>query len=304
MKLFHRQSEPIKGYFAILFATFLYGWFGVLVKLIGSDIPIFYQTFARNAVMALILLLFLTGAKINIFAVQRKDMYKIIARSTFGLINISAALIAFQHLSIGLAYILFFAGLLLGSFLIGTIINGEKLTKMKVISLALTMSGVMLAYAYRTQVSGEILYVTLAIISGVCVAFWNIIAQHIRHEISAATLNFFDAVLLTIFSGAASLLVQEARVLPSLSIAWIANVLMMGTFIFAGILIPYGFRKVEAHVGSILMPLEIVFGVLFGVLIFQESLRISLVVGCACIILASILPYVWELRGNRHIHTR
>jgi drug/metabolite transporter (DMT)-like permease len=295
-------SEKSKGYFAVLLSTFFYGWFGVLVKMIGDSIPIFYQSVSRNFLIAFVSLIFLVIYKRGFRITCKEDVFKIIARASFGFINITTALIAFKNLSIGLAYILFFAGLLFGSFAIGAFYSKEKLTRIKVISLLLTVIGVILAYAYRIEISGEIVYVLLAIVSGVCVAFWNIFAQYISDDITATALNFYDAILLMTFSLVASLFVQETWVSPNVSIEWIANIGMAITFIFAGILVPYGFRRVEAQIGSILMPLEIVFGVLFGYIIFRDDIHIALVVGCALIIIASVLPHVWELRGSKRIH--
>jgi len=293
-----------KGYFAILASTFLYGWFGVLVKIIGDGIPIFYQSFTRNIIMAFVLVILLLVSQKGFRITHRKDVYKILARSSFGFINITTALIAFQELSIGLAYILFFAGLLFGSFVIGAIYNKEKLNRIKVISLFLTVLGVAFAYAYRIEMTGEFVNVILAIVSGVSVAFWNIFAQHINEDISATALNLYDALLLATFSCIGSLLVHETWVVPSLSIEWGANIGMAVTFIFAGILVPYGFRRIEAQIGSILMPLEIVFGVLIGYIFFRDTIHVALIVGCVLIIIASALPHVWELRGSRRIHKR
>lgn len=274
----------------------------MLVKLIGDTIPIFYQSLSRNILIAFVSLVFLMIYKGRFRITRKEDVIKIIARSSFGFINITTALIAFQKLSIGLAYILFFAGLLFGSFAIGAFYSKEKLNRIKVISLFLTVIGVVMAYAYRIEISGELIYVVLAIVSGVCVAFWNIFAQFISDDISATALNFYDAILLMTFSLVASLFVQERWVAPTVSIGWIANIGMAVTFIFAGILVPYGFRKVEAQIGSILMPLEIVFGVVFGYIFFRDAIHITLVMGCILIIIASVLPHVWEIRGSGHIH--
>lgn len=164
------------------------------------------------------------------------------------------------------------------------------------------MLGVILAYAYRIEIAGEFIFVILAIVSGVCVSFWNIFAQYISDDISAIALSFYDSVLIVAFSSIASLVFQETWVAPIMSIEWIANISMAVTFIFAGILIPYGFRRIEAQIGSILMPLEIVFGVLIGYLFFRDGIHITIVVGCILIIIASVLPHVRDLRGSRRIH--
>ncbi len=297
------HTERTKGYVAILFSTFLYGWFGVLVKMIGTEIPIFFQTLSRNSVIvgALFVILVLSRQKFRI--THTSDLYKIVARASFGFVNVSTALVAFQQLSIGLAYILFFAGLMFGSFAIGTIYDKEKLSKIKLISLSLTIAGVITVYAYRTELSGDIIYMFLAVFSGLCVAFWNVFARYIREDLSATALGYYDSIFLALFSLIASLLFRETWVLPSFSTVWGANMAMALTFICAGVLVPYGFRRVEVQVGSILLPLEIVFGVVFGYLFFHEVVNLPLIIGCALIIVASVLPHVWEMLYSRRIRT-
>lgn len=295
-------SERTKGYLAILTSTFLYGWFGVLVKLIGDGIPIFYQSLTRNILIVTVLLAVVIGSRTNLRRVRRGDLVRIVTRSSFGFVNICTALLAFNHLSIGLAYILFFSGLLLASIVIGVLLNRERLTRVSLISLGLTFVGVIFAYSYRTEVSGDVLYMILALLSGGCVAFWSIIAKHISADISATILNLYDAALLAVFSGIFSVVVGERWVTPTVSTAWIANLCMAITFIFAGILVPYGFRRVSTHIGSILTTLEIVFGVIFGWLFFNEMLHITMILGCVLIIIASTLPHVAERADNMHTH--
>ncbi len=297
-------SDKTKGYLAILFSTFLYGWFGVFVNLIGDSIPLFYQTFTRNILMSSVLGLYLIITNQTLRTKSKGDYGKIVVRFFFGFINITTALVSFQKLSIGFAYILFFFGLLLGSFAIGTFINKERVNRIKILSLGITLLGVILAHAYRTQVAGEILYITLAVISGVAVAFWNVLSQYISKDISAAVLNFSDAVLLCITSFVFSLVIKETWSIPSVSTAWIANAGLAITFIIAGTLVPYGFRRVETQLGAILTPLEIVFGVILGYLFFKDQVTYALIIGCVLIIVASILPSVWDLRDNKRIRTR
>lgn len=99
----------------------------MLVKMIGDSIPIFYQSVSRNIIIAFISLILLICYKKHLQVTHKDELFKIIARSAFGFINISTALIAFQKLPIGLAYILFYAGLLFGSFAIGAVYGKEKL---------------------------------------------------------------------------------------------------------------------------------------------------------------------------------
>jgi len=56
---------------------------------------------------------------------------------------------------------------------------------------------------------------------------------------------------------------------------------------------------VELGIAGILGLLEIVFGVLFGVLFFQEQLGIIVLIGMVIIIMAASIPYLQELYNKQ-----
>jgi len=65
---------------------------------------------------------------------------------------------------------------------------------------------------------------------------------------------------------------------------------MGSIFIITGQLIIYGFRHLEAQVGSIVMLMEIVFGLFLGFMLYDEVLSVTSLIGGALIIVAVVLP--------------
>ena len=57
----------------------------------------------------------------------------------------------------------------------------------------------------------------------------------------------------------------------------------------------YGFKFIDAHKGSIILLSEIVFGVLFGFILFKELLNITTVFGGLLIMIAAVLPNIYQL---------
>ena len=73
---------------------------------------------------------------------------------------------------------------------------------------------------------------------------------------------------------------------------------MLG-FTFAGVcafwLVIEGYKNIDASVGGLIGLLEIVSAILFGVLIFHESITVSIAMGSLLIIGAEMLPNVYTL---------
>lgn len=292
------NSERSKGYAAILLATFLYGWFGVFVKLIGDHIPLFYQAWVRNVLVVALLLLYFVLSKQKIHKPGRKDAVKIVIRGILGVVAFTLGFVVFQKLSIGLAYILFFAGIFVGGFLIGRIFSNEKITAMKIVALTLSMIGVALAYVSRVEQSGDMLYIVLGFAAGIVTSGWNTFSHFIGKNLTDLDLNIYDCLVVAVCSFFISLILAEQWSAPSVSVPWAANLGMALMFVFTGILIPYGFRRVEAQIGSIIMPLELVFGIVFGVALVGEQANTFMIAGSVCIVIASVLPYAVALSNK------
>ncbi|MBP6993939.1 DMT family transporter [Candidatus Woesebacteria bacterium] len=297
-------SEKSRGYSAILFSTFLYGWYGVFVKILGDKIPIFYQSSVRNALTVGVLLLILYVSQKHILVPGRKDLRYVVLRGLLGSVSFFLSFISFQHLSIALAYLAFYGGLLSGGFAIGFIFNREKLTTTKVLSLSLAFVGIVLAYAYRVQQVTDVVYVGLVFIAGIATSGWNIIPQYIDKKHTFLELNLFDFIIALLVNIALSIALREQWIGVSVSAPWLANLGLTVTLLISGLLVPYGFRKVEAQIGSIIMPLEIVFGIAIGFVVLHDHVSFAMIMGSLCIIAAVALPYMVELLDKTHIRRR
>ena len=76
---------------------------------------------------------------------------------------------------------------------------------------------------------------------------------------------------------------------------WIYLVLFAVASIAASLMLNRGIKLIDAGVAGILGLLEIVFGVLFGVLFFSEKPTLIAIVGVALIIISASIPYVYAI---------
>src|SRR5258708_659291 len=94
------RRNRVIGLSALLGATFTYGWFGVLARYIGTDLPLFYQTAVRSVVTCILFFLFLVFAK-KCKKMSLRDWGWTAIRSIFDLGATIMAFISFNHLPIG-----------------------------------------------------------------------------------------------------------------------------------------------------------------------------------------------------------
>ena len=288
--LFQPKRNTFLGIGSLLGATFLYGFFGIFVKIIGYSLPLFYASVFRNFVglLALAVPVYFFRAKV-LKKIKKSDMVWMFLRSFFGLFAFLGSYIAFEKLSIGTTYLFFYSAATIGGYFFGIVLFKEKLTSVKVLSLILALVGLVFIYSLN-MTPGSLLYVFAAVISGIAYSVWSVFSKKVSDSYDPLQLNFVDFFLSFAFMTIISLLLRENWVMPEVNVFWVANILFALTFIFTGQLIIIGYNNLEAQVASLVMLTEILFGVLLGFFVFQEVLSLPMILGGLLIITAIILP--------------
>lgn len=283
-------NNKIFGTGSLLSAAFIYSFFAILSRTIGFKLPLFYQSWSRTilvlAILWILILFFKKWVK-----VEKKDILWILLRSLGGFLSFFGIYIAFIFLPIGTTYFIFYAGSTVGGYLIGRVLFGEKVTKIKILSLFLSLFGLWLIYSLDFNAE-KIWYIVAALVSGLGVAVWNTFSKKISHLYPALQLNFLDNLIFFLMAFFISLFIREQWVLPTLSSAWVANLFFAVMFLVTGQLMIYGFSRLEAHAGSLIMLTEILFGLIIGFIFYREVLSLLAITGGTLIILSMILPEI------------
>jgi len=274
-----------RGEIALFTAGIMYGFFGVLTKFIGFQIPMFYQAWVRCIVALFFLLLINFFVKGQWKIIQKKDHAWFFLRSFCGFISFFTVYIAFTKLDIGTVYFLTYASSMIVGYLLGITIFHEKLTKSGIIAFILAFIALFLIYSVHVN-EEELLYVFLAIISGAVSPGWNVCSKKISSSYSILQLNVVDTAYAFLFPFITSVVIREPWISIAWASAWIYSFLLGGLFIITGFLVVYGFKKVSAQTGMVLMLIEIVAGIIFGYFFFSEIPSIGSFVGGSLIITA------------------
>ena len=174
-------------------------------------------------------------------------------------------------------------------FISGKVFFNEKMIITKKISLIFCFVG--LSIIYRFSVSGsQTIFVLLAIISGFATGIWNTISKKFSSNYSNSQIILMDSASGIVASFLGVLLFKELFFANTSSVKyfWVFLYALVSTLNVG--LVVYGFKNLEAQIGSIILPIEIIFATIFSYLIFREIPNVSTLIGGLFIILAAILP--------------
>jgi len=282
------------GVGSLLVATFLYGFFGILTRMLGFSLPVFFAAWTRGLVSCVILAIPLFGFGLW-RQVQSRDWQWFVVRSVGGFFGFFGSFISFYYIPIGTAYFIFYCGVTVSGYILGRILFGERVTKLRLWSLVLALFGLSLIYAQSLS-GGNMLYMSAAFVSGLGTGLWNVSSKKISGSYSDIQLNFIDFLLQGfVFVFALSLLFHEQWVMPKLDTAWIANLLFVVMFLSTGQLVVYGFKRLDAQIGSLIMLMEVLFGAFLAYLFYKETPTPYALAGGLLILTAIILPEInWK----------
>jgi len=180
-------------------------------------------------------------------------------------------------------------------FLFGRLFAKEKFTKDKALSALMGIVGLVLIFSPSVHSFGLIALVA-ALASGLSSAANNVFAKRIHYKTTQSTLVLWTASII------ANLIMAAIFAKSWQSFAWHIQWLYLVIFALASVIASWSFirgvKLIEAGAAGILGLLEIVFGVLFGVIFFSERLGIIVLLGITVIIVAAAVPYVKDYNAK------
>ncbi len=288
------MSTKNKGLIYILLSTIMFGSYGLWSKLIGTDFGVFYQGWTRTFLIALVLFPIVLYKK-EIVSIQKKDWkwMSIFLISTS--LTQAPIFYAFNHMDIGTATLLFFVGMTLMMYIVGFVFLGEKATKIKMFAFILACIGLYITFSFSLVVF-SLLAASMALLNGAASGVELSTSKKLTGEYSPLYVTWLSWVVIAVTNFIASVWLGEIQHIPEFNLVWLylfvyAVVSLLG-FWFA----IEGYKYVESSVGSLLGLLEVIFAIIFGILIFHQALTLKIVIGGFLIMLASALPHIIKER--------
>jgi drug/metabolite transporter (DMT)-like permease len=282
------MNKKITGAMFLFGSTIIYGLFGIFSKQIavfGS----FSQGWIRYSIALLVISVMLVTGKFKWKKVEKKDVKWFLTWILPASFQPILSFMAFTHLPVGITYFLIYSTMITGGILSGKIFFSEKFNLEKLASVILILIGLVFIYkSDLTLITNG--YVLLALTSGLIVGFWNTLTKKVSGNYPEAQMMFLDGLSTLTVSLLGFVFIKET--LPSFSNPspwlWIVGFAVSG--ILSSFLLIRGFKYVEAQVGSLILPMELVFASIFGFLFLGEVLQFNVYLGGFLIFLAAILP--------------
>ncbi len=286
------MSDQIKGSLALLLATFTYGMYGILSHMAGQEFGSFSQNFSRTLIILIPLSIYIILSN-SWVQVTPTDRVKLLLWTLTGSTVMILLFISFNNIPIGTNYFLFHSGMISSGYIFGKLAFGEKLNKSKIASLILAFTGIGLIYSLSA--GADLIYYILALTSGFLSGTWTTFTKKFSDYYPNIQLVFIDSLVTVLVSLLGLLIFGDSVPAFSFSIAWFGVLLLAISYLVASALVIYGYRHLEAQVGSVIMPLEIVFGALSGLIFLGETIPLFSVIGGLFIVAGAFLPNIVAL---------
>lgn len=287
------MSPTTAGFVSLFTAAFLYGSQNIATKIAGVSVAPFLSTSIRALVVVLLVIWFVSWKR-----VARKHILWFVARSSANILSTTGLFFAITKIPVGIALFSFYAGMILATTLVGSIWYNERMSRIKYISLILTVIGLLCLYLTNSGLVFNV-YIFIAAFGGMCAGLWSIFSRPISGHYPLTQLVVLDNALAAIFAMGVSLLLQESWKgiylgVPVLSLSYLGL-----TQAFTGQLVAYGFRYIDGQIGSIVLLNDTIIGIVLMALFFKEFPTMQVFIGGICIFLASILPAMVEHKKGR-----
>jgi drug/metabolite transporter (DMT)-like permease len=294
--VFRRKPSAPLGASLIVFSSLFYASYGIWTKLMGNFFG-GYTASAFRSVLVLLMLVPLALAYHKLGPIDwRHNRRYIIGMVISSLFTSGPLYFAILHAGVGVSLTIGYAGIVIGMFFFGWLFAGERFSKDKLLSTCLSFIGLWLVFSPNIAGLGWLPLVAAAV-SGLSVAANGVFAKELSYNAAQST------VLLWITSVVANvimaLVLGEHQPAFGWHLPWLYLVVFAMVSVVASWAFVRGVKLIDAGAAGILGLMEIVFGVLFGVIFFGEHIGLVVLMGMIVIMAAAIVPYVKDYNAQR-----
>ncbi len=283
-----QKNNKVFPSISLLLAGFGYALYGPLSRIVGVNFGPVGQTMIRSVIRLIIILIIIFFTRKKLAKISRHDLY------WFFLLSATAAgctlfyIPAIINLPFGLTMFLFYALGTISSYIVGYVLFKEKLNQGKIIALFLAILGMVAMFVDSIRLVNN-LYLIFACISGFFYGLYSPFSKKITHKYSL-TQSIMVTVVMEFFFYFVSWLILKDNIYVFSIKSWSANLLYALDVTVITYLVFYGFKHLEAQIGSLLILSELVFILIIGFIFYREIPTTIQLAGGGFIILGMIIP--------------
>ncbi|OGK38994.1 hypothetical protein A3F34_00245 [Candidatus Roizmanbacteria bacterium RIFCSPHIGHO2_12_FULL_44_10] len=284
-----------KGFIATVAAAFLFALQGILFRYIGVDFGTFYPFVIRGILIVVVLALVLSVTR-NYKIIQKKDYAWFLLMPLSGIVSFVTFFIAVNNISVGNTLFLHYASFSITGFILAHIMFHENLSKLKLLSFTLSIIGLIFIFSIP-DLQNDLFYLVLAFVSGIGSALWYLFSKKISGRYSYTQIIIIDTGIVSVVCTILALRVGETFHPPSISIEWFSVIAMTIVSLVTWVLIIYGYRHLEAHIASLILLLDVVFGLILALILFAEIPSSQALLGGILILSGVALSNITSKKG-------
>ena len=283
-----KKNNTIVPSISLLLAGFGYALYGPLSRIVGAGFGPVGQTFTRAvfrlAIMAAIFILL----RVKLKKISRHDLIWMFMISAVAAATTLFYIQAIINLPFGLTMFLFYALGTISSYATGYFLFGEKLNRGKAVALLMVVAGLLLMFVESIHLVGS-LFLAFACASGFFYGLYSPFSKKVSHKYPL-TQSIGVTVAFEIVIYSVAWLVFRDRIPVTAARPWVANFVYAGDVIVITYLVFYGFKHLEAQIGSLLLLSEVVFILILGLVFYHEVPTLLQMVGGLAILSGMLAP--------------
>jgi drug/metabolite transporter (DMT)-like permease len=285
-----KHKAPL-GAGLVILSSFFYASYGIWTKLLGNYFDGFTVTVFRSILVVLMLLpVALLRHKLEPLKLKTNWRY-IVGMIVVSVFTWGTLYYAILKAGVGISLTVAYASIVIGQLFFGWLIAHERFTKQKAVSALLGIVGLLLIFSPSMHTVG-LMALAAAAVSGLSAAINTVFAKQIAYNATQSTIVLWATGIIA----NAGMVVLLHNPYPAFAwdVHWLYVVIFSVASVIASWSLVSGVKLIDAGTAGVLGLMEIVFGVLFGVVFFHERPGAGVITGAAVIIAAAAVPSVWS----------
>jgi len=296
MAVMSKQSKAPLGASLVVVSSLFYASYGIWTKLMGD----FFDGYTASALRSVLVLLILAPLALSYRQWQplrlKQNGQYIAGMIVASFFTWGPLYYAILHAGVGISLAITYASIVLGTFFFAWLFAGEHFTKDKALSVLLGIVGLGLIFSPSVGNLGWVALIA-AVVSGLSAGANTVFAKQIRYNATQSTFVLWSASVAS--NALMAMVFSDAFPAIGLHVEWLYLVVFAIASVIASWSLVKGVKLIDAGAAGVLGLLEIVFGVIFGVVFFRERPGPLALAGVLVIIAAAAIPYVKDYNAKR-----
>lgn len=286
------MSERTKGAVLMCISAFLFSAMQIPISLSGTTIPIMEQVFFRNIVTLILSFILIMRSGGSLFG-TKKNQPLLFVRSAFGFLGLITQFYAVAHANQGDVSTM----MKLSPFMItlwAAIFLKEKIRKVQVPALLIAFLGA--AFVANPAFNSNLLPLFMAFLCAFFSSVSYTLLAYFKNKVDGMTIIMHFSTFCVL---ACIPFMIFDFVMPTFK--ELLLLLLIGVFGgFGQIALTYAYRLATAAEISIYNYSGIVFSIILGYVFLGEVLDVTSVIGCALVIIAALITYIFSGKKAAH----